>query len=360
VIDRVSHEPVTIALRETFRTAIRETDTVEAIRIEIGAGSLQGVGYATATPAITGDTPESIQAHVEGPGADLLLGAPISTIDQVISALSNLHGLVGRSPSGTAGLDLAMHDLLFRQRSFAPEMTEVLRSSAQGSVRTSVTISAGSLTEMVATARSRVAAGFTVVKAKLGLDPSGDLARLIAIAQALDAASSAAGSNVELWIDANQGWSVEQAIATVDRALGMGITIARLEQPTKRADIAGLATVRHRLRQMGIHVPVVADEAAATMSDIAEIAERGAADIVNVKLMKFGGLTGGRLAIAEIRRHGMGVLIGSMMEHPYSVAAAVDLAAEQIETVHDLDAGWWATDQTPLIYENGTVKVVRL
>jgi L-alanine-DL-glutamate epimerase-like enolase superfamily enzyme len=54
----------------------------------------------------------------------------------------------------------------------------------------------------------------------------------------------------------------------------------------------------------------------------------------------------------------LGVLVGSMMEHPHSVAAAVRLAAEQPEPVHDLDAGWWAADTTPLTYEDGVVRVI--
>jgi L-Ala-D/L-Glu epimerase len=349
VVDHIAHERVTVPLREVFRTAIRETDTIDAIRIEVRAGTLEGIGYATATPAITGDTLESIEAHINGVGADLLLGAPIGTVEEVVNALTALNKLTALSPSGTAGLDLALNDLLFRDRSAAQTTSHL--------VTTSVTISAGSAEAMTATAQRRVAAGFTVIKAKLGLDPDSDLGRLIAIARAIEAAAAQAGTAVELWVDANQGWTAEHAVSTVDRAIGLGVDIARLEQPTKRHDIAGLAEVRTRLGRLGITVAVVADEAAATLDEITEIGERGAADIVNVKLMKFGGLTGSRAAIQEIRRHHMGVLIGSMMEHPHSVAAAVSLATEQVETVHDLDAGWWASDTAPLLYSNGTVCV---
>jgi hypothetical protein len=76
-IDRVSYSRVAIALHETFRTAIRETDSIDAIRVEIHASGRVGIGYATATPAITGDTVEGIESFLDQTVIPYLIGREI-------------------------------------------------------------------------------------------------------------------------------------------------------------------------------------------------------------------------------------------------------------------------------------------
>lgn len=338
----LSHQRTVVPLRETFRTAIRSTDVVDAIRIEISASNDAahiGIGYATATPLITGDTLDSIEAHLDGPVAELLSSESIGSSQSWEKIGQRLAELAPRSPSGTAGVDLALYDLRMRQG-----------GGATGSiaVATSVTISAGSADEMAASSISRLNAGFRIMKCKLGVDPSGDAARIRVVWRALMEHEP----NARLWVDANQGWTVKETLQFVDSAFAAGVEIERLEQPIAAADFDGLAEVCRR-----IPMPLVADESAKTLADIDRIADSGAAEFINVKFMKSGGRLGAMRAVDRARRHNLGVLVGSMMEHPQSVAAAVRFATVLSEPVHDLDAGWWARDTRPLIYERGTVRV---
>jgi L-Ala-D/L-Glu epimerase len=331
----LTHLRETILLRETFRTAIRETDRVDALRIEVVLdNSEKGFGYSTATPAITGDTLESMESFLESTMKPVLVGSSFESVAAVFEAVST-HIL--SSPSGTAGVDLALHDL------------ETRRATNDGAqVITSVTISAGSCEQMVATAQRRLALGFRVIKCKLGVDPDGDADRLIAVARTI----ADINPSVQLWVDANQGWTVDQTLRIVETATKAGVILNRLEQPTAAQDIEELATIRKQ-----ISIPLVADESAKTIEDIDRIASLGAADVINVKFMKFGGQTGAAVAVARAYEHGMGVLLGSMMEHPHSVAAAVRFAATLKEPIHDLDAGWWAMDTDPLKYADGYVSI---
>ncbi len=453
-VDRLIHSRVEIPLHETFRTAIRETDSISSIRVEIHAGDRVGVGYATATPAITGDSLEAIESHLDqvvSPylfGRDIVSGQEGGTVSgqvdgeiagrlegktsgklsgridarpYVLGAQSNaVFGIPDRDyedwtrqcSSGTAGVDLALHNLVFgASRSLGSEHANLV---------TSVTIGAGSIGDMVATAHRRVAAGFRVIKAKLGADPEHDAQRLIALAEALGATGSPEANvrlehpghlergehlehfvtrlspdnrhspirrgeenpigrrlvfgpdhpdhrdpgklgSVQLWIDANQGWTVAQALQIFDSALDANVMLDLFEQPTPAADLHGLREVRlgvqERCLARGIKpIPVVADESARTLADVDRIIAAGAADAINVKFMKFGGLTGSGIAVAKARAAGLGVLIGSMMEHPHSVAAAVRFAS-LLGGVHDLDAGWWAKDTWPLTYVDGYVSI---
>jgi L-Ala-D/L-Glu epimerase len=338
----VHHEREQILLREVFRTAIRETDRVDALRVTVTLDSgMSGRGYATATPLITGDTLESMETFLDDVGSACVLGRSLDPETfRLVCALTK------QSPSGTAGLDLALHDLVLRGA--AVGSVGVGFVSAAASVRSSVTVSAGSKEEMVATVERRLALGFRTIKLKLGVDPDGDANRLIGAYRCI----AERGVDVALWVDANQGWSIDQTLRIIDDALAAGVELQRLEQPTPAEDIDALAHIKARVPML-----LVADESAKTIADIDRIASAGAADIVNVKFMKFGGRTGSELAVARIRQHGLGVLLGSMMEHPHSVAAAVRFAATLSEDVHDLDAGWWASDTSPLTYRDGVVSV---
>jgi L-Ala-D/L-Glu epimerase len=402
-IDSLRCSRVEIALHETFRTAIRETDSISALRVVVGAGDKVGVGYATATPVITGDTVEGIESLINDVVGPLLVGRDlVEPSSYVLGAQSSaLFGIDDRDyalwtqqcSSGMAGVDLALHDLAFGA-------LDAVRSGSRASLVTSVTIGAGSIEDMVATAHRRVAAGFRVIKAKLGADPANDAQRLIALAKALGAietkgeggAAGGVSGRVQFWVDANQGWTVTQALEVFDAALDANVVLGVFEQPTPAADIDGLREVRIGVQQRCVArgvavVPVVADESARTLADVDRIIESGAADAINVKFMKFGGPTGSGIAVAEARAAGLGVLVGSMMEHPHSVAAAVRFAASLSSvsslavlesftgleslagtegerswgpsafTVHDLDAAWWAKDTSPLVYADGIVSV---
>jgi L-Ala-D/L-Glu epimerase len=332
-----------VMLREVFRTAIRTTDRVDALVVTLldHDDGPTGVGFATATPAITGDTVESMEAFLHNRVAGWLGSIPM-TVGGIADARRELFTFSSESPSGAAGVDLALADL-------AGKLTGEL--VAPVSVATSVTLSAGTAAEMAESARTRIGQGFQTIKCKLGVDPTHDIERLVAV----DRMCAEYSPKVSLWVDANQGWTVDQTLRFLDDIVARGVEVERLEQPTPAADFDALATIR--TRTIGMGMPLVADESAKTIEDIDHLAALGAADMINVKVMKFGGLIGSELAIERSRTHGLGVLVGSMMEHPQSVATAARLASAQTELVHDLDAGWWALDTTPLHYENGRVSV---
>jgi L-Ala-D/L-Glu epimerase len=328
---------VQVPLRERFKTAVRETDVIDALEITLSAtDGRKVVGYATATPAITGDSLESIDLHLTEVLRPLIIGRPIDTDEQILSIINDAQLRVTECSSAVAGIDQALRALRVNQ----PHVVGLT------TVRTSVTIGAASMSEMLVAARSRLEQGFTVVKAKLGADPSGDAKRLIALAQELK-------GKAEFWVDANQGWTLDEALRILGEAGEVDALPTLLEQPVRADAIDDLSAIAHR-----VTIPVVADESARHVADIDRIAAAGGIAMINVKFMKFGGRTGAEVAVRRARFHDLGVIVGSMMEHPSSVGAAVAFAATLPESVHDLDAAWWADDPSPLRYKAGAVSLV--
>jgi L-Ala-D/L-Glu epimerase len=329
VVTEISTERVVLPLRETFRTAIRQTDAVEALQVSIHTDDGRvGVGYGTATPAITGDSIESMERHIAQRGRPLTVGRTVDT-----RMFDEIAAQTRWSPSGTAALDLALHGL-----SATP-------SDSSARVQTSVTISAGSIKEMTASALRRLDLGFTVLKLKLGADPAQDLMRLHAVTNAVE-------DRAEIWVDANQGWTMAETLSIIDRAQDRGYAPSMLEQPVHANSFSDLAEIAKR-----VLMPVTADESAKTVADIERIAGFGGVEAINIKFMKFGGITGAKIATQRALDLGLSVMIGSMMEHPSSVAAAVRFAASLPQQIHDLDAAWWFTDPIGLTYADSYVHV---
>ncbi|GAB3434121.1 hypothetical protein GCM10027569_84740 [Flindersiella endophytica] len=138
-------------------------------------------------------------------------------------------------------------------------------------------------------------------------------------------------------LDANQGWTPREAVRVIRALEDADLGIELVEQPVAAADLAGLAWVSDR-----VDTPILADEAVYDVRDLVEVIRLRAADLVNVKLAKCGGLGPARTLLELTRTYGLGTLVGSMMEGPIGVGAAASLVAAYGTTlVSDLDAAWW-------------------
>jgi L-alanine-DL-glutamate epimerase-like enolase superfamily enzyme len=200
---------------------------------------------------------------------------------------------------------------------------------------------------MAAAAAKRAGEGFAVLKMKVGTDAATDVERVAAV-------RAAVGPDVAIRLDANQGWTPREAVRVIGRLEERGLGVELVEQPVAAADLDGLAWVTAR-----VGLPVMADESVYGVRDLVEVIRRRAADLVNVKLAKCGGLSAGRTLLELAHAHRIGTVVGSMMESPLGVGAAASLAVACGTTVlPDLDAAWWA-ERSPFVggltYEGATL-----
>jgi L-alanine-DL-glutamate epimerase-like enolase superfamily enzyme len=168
------------------------------------------------------------------------------------------------------------------------------------------------------------------------------------------AARAAVGPEVALRLDANQGWTPREAVRVIRALEDAGADVELVEQPVRAEDLDGLTWVTGR-----VATPVMADESVYGVRDLVEVIRRRAADMVNVKLAKCGGLGPARTLLELARAHEMGTIVGSMMETQVGVGAAASLvAAFGTSTTSDLDAAWWSATSPVrggLRYEGATV-----
>ena len=339
-ITAVTAAVVTADLHTPFVTAVRSTSTVDTVVVTVtDTDGRTGRGEGPQTWRITGESLAGVTACVAGPLRDAVLGRDA---DDLNALLDDVETAVVGNNTAKAALDVALHDLA-AQRLGVPLVR--LLGGTGSRVPTDVTLAAGQPAELVAAAQKRLGEGFGCLKVKVGADPQGDVDRLRAIREAV-------GPGIAIRVDANQGWTPKQAVRIITGMQDHGLDIELVEQPTPAADLAGLAFVTSR-----VDTTILADESVSTVTDLYRLIDARAADAVNVKLTKCGGLRAGRTMLDIARHHGIGTTVGTMMEGRLGVAAAASLAAACGTTeMPDLDAAWWLAAGDPaLSYGDGAV-----
>lgn len=341
-ITEVHTRRMSVPLHSPFVTALRRTTTIETTVVEVAdADGRRGLGEAPQVWRVTGESLAGAEACLAGPLRDAVLG---HDADDLVALSRAVGDAVVGNHGAKAAMDVALHDLAARRVGLS--LPRFLGTTAHG-VPTDVTVSAGDLDELTETAGLRCREGFAVLKLKVGTDASTDVARIRAVRRAV-------GDDVRLRVDANQGWTAREAIRVIRELEDAGTGLEFVEQPVAAADVAGLAWVTR-----SVDTAIMADETVFGIRDLSAVIEAGAADLVNVKLAKCGGLSVARTLLETCRAHGIGTIVGSMMEGPIGVGAAASLVAA-LGTTHtsDLDAAWWAASspvEGGMDYEGGTI-----
>jgi len=309
-----------VPLKTPFKTALRTVETVEDIVVLVRTDSGHtGYGEAPATAVITGDTHGSIVEAITQCIKPRLIGEDIANLNRICALVQ---GSLERNTSAKAAVEIAIHDL-WAQLHGAP-LYQML-GGGDPVITTDITISVDYIDKMVADSLSAVERGFESLKIKVGKDIGVDIDRVKAIYAAVE-------GRALLRLDANQGWTAKQAVYAMHALENAGVVLELLEQPVKAADIDGMKYVTER-----VNTPVMADESVFGPHQVFELIQQRAADIINIKLMKTGGLSNA-IKVADIAAlHGIPCMIGCMLESSISVAAAVHLAVAKADAITKVD-----------------------
>jgi L-alanine-DL-glutamate epimerase-like enolase superfamily enzyme len=305
-------EPLRISLGLITHTAIVVT-TVETDE------GLTGYGEGAPAVFVTGENLEGVAACIRRFEQDLRGVDPLD--------LEKVHYLMNRAavhvPSAKAAVDIACYDLL-GQKTGLPVYT--LLGGYDDHLTTDITIGLDEPSVMAAKAKKHTARGFDTIKTKVGTDQEQDLARVKAIRNAV-------GGSVKIRLDANQGWNPKKAVGIIQRLAEFDIEL--IEQPVPYHDIEGLAYVtRHS------PIPIMSDESAFDSKDVLRLIKARAVDLVNIKLMKCGGIYEALKINSICEAAGVECMLGCMIEESnigISAAASLGAALRNI-TRFDLDA----------------------
>jgi L-alanine-DL-glutamate epimerase-like enolase superfamily enzyme len=318
-IIHIEYWPVKMPLREPYTIAYETIDSATNVflRMETNQGL---IGYGCAAPdlQITRETPESVLQAIENvivPG--IQGGDPL----RPAMLLERLKSQLKAQPSALAVADMALYDLMGKVANLP--LWNML-GGYRNRIKTSVTIGIMIVDDSLEKAREWLAKGFRCLKIKGGLSVEEDIERVLRIREL-------AGKHVELRFDANQGYTVEQSLKFVKAVRSAKLEL--IEQPTPKGQPDLLGRITNE-----ISIPVMADESLMSLRDAFRLAKRELADMVNVKLMKVGGISEALHINSVARAAGFEVMVGCMDETSLSIAAGLHFALAQPNVVYaDLD-----------------------
>lgn len=323
VIKKISVSEAAVPLKRPFRTALRTVTTAQTLIVKVtDSDGLVGFGEAAPTPVITGDSASSIKAAVQEIIGPQLIGKSLVNSEDIKATIDQ--AMIHNS-SPKAALNIAVNDLIAQH--YQAPLFQVLGGYAD-QITTDYTVSVDTTEHMIAQAKELVAAGFSTLKIKVGNDTETiDVEKVAAIRKAV-------GSSIKLRLDANQGWHPKQAVAAINRMSEMGLAIELVEQPVLATDFDGMAYVTTHTQTM-----IMADESIFSVSDAQRLIKLHGCDLINLKLMKAGGIDNALKINTLAEAAGISCMVGSMIESSVSVTAAAHLAAAKKNVKYvDLDA----------------------
>lgn len=287
------HRAIDIQLRHTFRLARGDSDSRRVLVVELEHDGLIGRGEA-APIARYGQNAESAARAVESMVERL--GEPRAFESAAARAA------VAGEPAAEAAVDMALRDLAGK-RLGAP-VHELMGIDPGTMPVTSFTI--GMDTPEVVEQKVREAEKYEILKVKMG--SADDHHMLETVRKVTDR---------PIRVDANEGWSLGNALARLEWLREMGVEL--VEQPLPADQLEEMSELKKQSP-----LPLIADESVGRAGDIPRLAE--SFDGVNIKLMKCGGIGEALRMIHVARAHGMKIMLGCMVETSLAITAAAQLA----------------------------------
>ncbi len=303
----IEYAAVQMQLREPYTIAYETVSRAENVflRLETSSG-INGYGCAAPDLQVTGETATSVLNFCADHVAPALKGTNPLRMARILEPFKLFYA---SHPSAMAMVDMALYDILGKA---AQIPLYNLLGGYRDRIKTSITIGILPVEETVERARAHAAGGFSVLKIKGGQDVEADIERVLRVREAV-------GPKVAIRFDANQGFTQEAAVRFV--AGSRKAKLELLEQPTPKKEIETLGRVAQ-----SVPIPVMADESLMNLKDAFRLVKRDLADMINIKLMKVGGIFEALRIAALASAANYEIMVGCMDESALSIAAGLHFA----------------------------------
>ncbi len=293
-----------IPLRHPFVISLGTMPDYMGTIVELESDERTGYGEGSTIPAITGEPFEQVPL-----AAVRILHALVGRrFDGVEDFGAALDAATADHPTARCAIDIAAHDLVGKARGV--HVTELLGGHFED-LATSLTIGLVPVEESLRQLAELQAEKCQTIKVKVGGKVEEDIERVRAVADHL--------TTERFYVDANQGYSLKDALRLCPILSERGAVF--FEQPLRRDALEDL----HTLRKSG-GVPVMLDETIFSPQDVVEAVRREAADFVNVKLTKSGGIQNAMKTLHAADAYDLKAMVGCMVEGKLGTAAGLCVA----------------------------------
>lgn len=319
-------EKLRINLKKPFKIAFAVQDYADNVIVKVVTDEgYFGLGEAAPFAPVTGETADGVVETLKL-FKSCLIGMDPLNIEGIHTLMNRL--IVGNT-AAKAAIDIALYDI--KGKVLSQPLYKVL-GGYDNKIQTDMTIGIDTPENMAIEAKQRVQDdGFRILKVKAGINPSEDI-------KALQLIRKAVGDDIRLRVDANQGYCVNDAIAVLKEFEKIGVEA--VEQCLPYWNLDGSKLIREK-----VNLKVMLDETIHSPMDAAKACKIDAADILNIKLMKCGGLYNALKINAIAEANDVRCMVGCMLESKIAITAGASLvAAKKNITEADCDSFMYCSD----------------
>lgn len=298
------------------------------IRVHTESG-LSGLGECSAFPMITGES-QSTCFEMAREFAAIWKGKNEGDIEE---RMLELHHHAAFNSTIKSAFDMALFDLAAKKEGLP---LYAYLGGKKKPLETDLTIGIASAEEMAIRAKEYIEKGVRIIKVKLGKDAVTDIQRIKSIREAI-------GPRPILRIDANQGWSFDDAINCLQSMERYNIEFC--EQPMRYWNDDLLPTLMSQSP-----IPIMADESVFDHHDARRLIHSGSCDYINIKFAKSGGILEAKKIIETCERAGINTMMGGMLESRLALTAFAHFAmANNNIRFYDMDTCMLGHKTDPVI-----------
>ncbi|MFQ5710666.1 MAG: mandelate racemase/muconate lactonizing enzyme family protein [Candidatus Geothermarchaeales archaeon] len=308
-VERVESRIVNIPLRRPYVFSHGAIDAFKNVVVWIYTDEgIRGVGEADVIPSVSEETPEGIKYVIDRYLGPLIVGKdPFDTP----LILEEMDGFIPGNLAAKAGIDVALLDL--KGKALNLPAYKLLGGKYKTRILVDYTIGIDTPENMAKEAVFRRNQGYSTLVVKIGHDLDTDIQRMKLVREAV-------GPDVNIRLDANEGYRPDQAIKTIKRLERYDPEL--VEEPVKRWDLDGMAKVAR-----AVDTPISSDESNTTLQSALQIIDSEAADILNLKITKNGGIYNCIKIAAVAEAAGIPCLVGGMTTFEITRQASRHFAA---------------------------------
>lgn len=301
------------------------------VKVHTDAG-ITGLGEATISGLWSGEIQAGTVAAIRDYIAPMLVGRDPRDITAARKAMDFIIKL---NPFTKAAVEMALWDIT--GKAVGLPVYQLLGGKVRDKVRIKLVVWARDVAGSRRMTEDHLKLGVSCIKVKVGLDPETDIARVLAVREVT-------GPDIPVTIDANCGWTIQQARHCLRVLAGSNLLLA--EQPIPPGDHVAMAELRR-----DTPAPIMADESVFTLQDAWQLSVHRAADIFSIYPGKHGGIAGTAEIIAIAKASGIRCTIGSNLELGIGTAAMLHIAA----AFPDVDCDTFPADTIGPFYHDGEI-----
>ncbi|MBW1971473.1 MAG: hypothetical protein JRI44_01355 [Deltaproteobacteria bacterium] len=318
-IKNIKTDVIKVPLKKTWKISLYSAGVRYHIVVQIETeNGIKGYGEVSPSPAFMGEEARIIKNVIDQFLAPQLIGSDPFDMELIHSQMDKA---IQGNGAAKAAIDIALYDLQGKILDIPVYM--LLGGKYRSEIPLTWVVSIQDINSALEEAERFIKIGIKTIKIKIGTDPKRDIALI-------EELRNRYGNTINIRVDANQGYRVDEAVRVLDKMESFDLDA--IEQPVAAWDLEGMQYLANSLK-----TPIMADESVFSLEDAYKVIKMRAADIINIKIGKVGGIYPAKKIAAIAQAANIPITIGSNLELGIGSAASIHFGISTKNVLYPCD-----------------------